>query len=100
MIWSNFSHVIWYIGASRLSFGHKILAPRSPLVGPKLKTAESGDAIDIKKLANDFVTLALREDLRQIVPLRTISELEAQKRKKVSSGGTNFDGRTYLIRLA
>jgi hypothetical protein len=62
-------------------------------------TGQKREEREVKKLANDFVTLALRQDSGQIVGLRAISESEAQKRKKVSSAGTHFHGSTYLIRL-
>jgi hypothetical protein len=65
----------------------------NPVTGQKRQERE------VTKLANDFVTLALRQNFGQIVALRAISESEAQKRTKVSSAGTHFDGKTYLIRL-
>jgi hypothetical protein len=51
----------------------------------------------LKKLANDFLTLALGMDVQEITDFATISESEAQKLKKISPAGTHHDGSVFLV---
>ena len=50
---------------------------------------------ELKKLANDLLTLASALDVREITYFAAISESEAQKLKKISPAGMHFDGSVF-----
>ena len=52
---------------------------------------------ELKKLANDFLTLALGMDVQEITDFAAISESEAEKLKKISPAGTHHDGSVFLV---
>jgi hypothetical protein len=60
-------------------------------------TGKECDEGELKKLANDFLTLALGLDVQEITHLEAISESGAQKLKKISPAGTDYDGSVLLV---
>jgi len=60
-------------------------------------TGKERDEGDLKKLANDFLTLALGMDVQEITDFAAISESEAEKLKKISPAGTHHDGSVFLV---
>jgi hypothetical protein len=56
-------------------------------------TGKERDEEELKKLANDFLTLALGLHVQEITDFAAISESEAHKLKKLSPAGTHHDGR-------
>jgi hypothetical protein len=52
-------------------------------------TGKERDGEELKKLANDFLTLALGLDVQEITDFGAISEFEALKLKKISPAGTS-----------
>ena len=60
-------------------------------------TGKERDEGELKKLANDFLTLALGLDVREITHFEAISKSEAQKLKKISPAGTHHDGSVFLV---
>ena len=52
---------------------------------------------EVKKLANDFLTLAVGLDVQEITEFTAISEFEAQKLKKIRPAGTHHDGSVFLV---
>ena len=53
--------------------------------------------LTLKKLANDFLALALGLDVQEITDFAAISESEAEKLKKVRQAGTQHDGSVFLV---
>jgi|SRR5580704_512565 hypothetical protein len=60
-------------------------------------TGKGRDEEDLKKLANDFLTLALGLNVQEITHFEAISESEAQELKKISVAGTHHDGSVFLV---
>ena len=60
-------------------------------------TGEERDEEKLKKLANDFLAMALGLDVQEITEFTAISESEAQELKKISSAGTHQDGSVFLV---
>jgi|ERR1700693_1154938 len=57
---------------------------------------ERGPA-EFKRIANDFLALALNRGVNPIAGLNAISESEAQKLRKVGSAGIHPDGGVSLV---
>ncbi len=51
----------------------------------------------LKKLANDFLMVAVGLDVQEITEFTAISKSEAQKLKKISSAGMHHDGPVFLV---
>jgi hypothetical protein len=62
-----------------------------------LATGKERDERELKKLVNNFLTLALGLDVQEITEFTAISESEAQELKKISSAGTHQDGSVFLV---
>ena len=60
-------------------------------------TGKDRDEEALKKIANDFLTLALGLDVQEITNFAAISESEAQKLKKISTAGKHHDGAVFLV---
>ena len=60
-------------------------------------TGKERDEEELKKLANDFLTLALGLDVQEITHFAAISESEAQELKKISNAGSHHDGSVFLV---
>jgi hypothetical protein len=60
-------------------------------------TGKERDEEELKKLANDFLTLALGQYVQEITDFAAVSESEAQKPKKISPAGTQHDGSVFLV---
>ena len=60
-------------------------------------TGEERDEEELKKLANDFLALALGLDVQEITDFAAISESDAEKLKKVRRAGTQHDGSVFLV---
>ena len=60
-------------------------------------TGKERDEGELKKLANDFLALALGMDVQEITDFAAISESEAQKLKKISPAGKHHDGAVFLV---
>jgi hypothetical protein len=60
-------------------------------------TGKERDEEELKKLANDLLTLALGLEVQEITEFTAISESEAQELKKISSAGTHQDGSVFLV---
>jgi hypothetical protein len=60
-------------------------------------TGKERDEKELKKLANDSLTLALGLDVQEITEFTAISESEAQELKKISPAGTQPDGSVFLV---
>jgi hypothetical protein len=60
-------------------------------------TGKERDEGELKRLANELLTLALGQDVQEITEFTVISESEAQELKKISSAGTHRDGSVFLV---
>jgi hypothetical protein len=60
-------------------------------------TGKERDEGELKKLANDFLTLTLGLDVQEITEFAAISVSEAQELKKISSAGIHQDGSVFLV---
>ena len=60
-------------------------------------TGKERDEGELKKLANDLLTLTLGMDVQEITDFAPISESEAEKLKKIRSAGTHQDGSVFLV---
>jgi nitrogen regulatory protein PII len=60
-------------------------------------TGEERDEEELKKLANDFLALALGLDVQEITDFAAIGKSEAEKLKKVRRAGTQHDGSVFLV---
>ena len=60
-------------------------------------TGKQRDDGELKKLANNSLTLTLGLDVQEITDFAAISESDAQKLKKISPAGTHQDGSVFLI---
>ena len=60
-------------------------------------TGKERDEGELKKLANDLLTLALGLNVQEITEFTAVSESEAQELKRISSAGTYQDGSVFLV---
>jgi hypothetical protein len=60
-------------------------------------TGKKRDEGELKKLANELLTLALGMDVQEITDFAAVSESEAEKLKKIRSAGTHHDGSVFLV---
>ena len=60
-------------------------------------TGKQRDEGELKKLANDFLTLASGLDVQEITHFEAISKSEAQELKKISVAGTHRGGSVFLV---
>ncbi len=60
-------------------------------------TGQERDEGELKKLANDLLTMAFGLDVQEITEFTALSESEAQELKKISSAGTHDDGSVFLV---
>jgi|ERR1700722_10104385 hypothetical protein len=60
-------------------------------------TGKDRDQEELKKLANDLLTLAVGLEVQEITEFSAINEPEAQKLKKISPAGTHQDGSVFLV---
>jgi hypothetical protein len=66
------------------------------LISDPVTHKERGEA-ELKRMANDFLALALNRGVNPIPGLSAISELDAEKLKKVGSAGIHHDGGVSLV---
>jgi hypothetical protein len=74
--------------------------PANYLVEVSTKDPETGEERqeeELKKLANDFLSAALGQEVQEIVEFQAISESEAQKLKKLHPAGSHAGGAVYLV---
>jgi len=62
-------------------------------------TGKERDDGELKKLANDFLTVALGLEVQEITHFEVISKSEAQELKKIGVAGTHHDGSVFLVEL-
>jgi hypothetical protein len=60
-------------------------------------TGEERNEEELKRLANDFLTLASGLDVQQIAEFREINESDARTLKKIRPVGTHYDGAVFLV---
>ena len=60
-------------------------------------TGKERDEGELKKLANDFLTVALGLEVQEITHFEAISKSEAQELKKIGVAGTHHDGSVVLV---
>jgi hypothetical protein len=61
-------------------------------------TGKERDEGELKRLANELLTLALGQDVQEITEFTAISESEAQELKKIGSAGAYRAGSVFLVR--
>ena len=60
-------------------------------------TGKERDEEELKRLANELLTLVVGQDVQEITEFTAISESEAGELKKISSAGTHRDGSVFLV---
>ncbi len=60
-------------------------------------TGKERDEGELKKLANEFLTLAVGLDVQEITEFTAISESDALKLKKISPAGIYHEGRVFIV---
>jgi hypothetical protein len=60
-------------------------------------TDKERDEGELKKLANDFLTLALGLDVQVITEFTAISESQAQELEKISPAGMHHEVSVFLV---
>jgi len=60
-------------------------------------TGKDRDQGELKKLANDSLTLALGLEVQEITHFEAISKAEAEELKKINVTGTYHDGSVFLV---